>query len=386
MNTTQQIQNFVTEAKQQLRKTPPNEAIQLDMEKIEYDFEKDEFRHPDLRLSKGVSTNKILELAKIRKGFGKLLSDGGDVEQLKTQIHTAISGMNVTGVYDHEQNLVVDVFENRYNNPRYSIGEMIDYTGNFLKEALGEKSSFEVSNVRVKRDGVRFSVIDRGSSVDVLSGVNTSTLSDSAIEYLGIETQSDDWQFGVEFEIYPERVSISQAFERVICTNGMVQQKGVNSMKLTTKDFSMAKLNRLINKSLSGVGNYSSELLQNRAKTFVSVNASLREVFLFWNAIESLSNEGEYHALLERIFPKSKSSYQEAYENKGYEFKDNDFWLSTANSGVNAYELLNRVTEACYRDFEFEFPQKHRSLLRSKASKMFLEGSPDLSNIAPQIL
>jgi len=190
------------------------------------------------------------------------------------------------------------------------------------------------------------------------------------------------WKTGHSVTIDPFGVMLEPYMERVICTNGMVRPVKTNKysishgncpkkafqMKLGTTDYT------IVDDIKVGIV----RLKQN--------NASVREFMRFRNLLEE-SESTEISRMLS-INPGGEQggfSISRLVKSYGEDFiEKSDRWLSTADSGINSFDLINSATYITSRPQEFNVSSSMVLKIQRLAAKTLLD-ELDLQHVAPRL-
>jgi hypothetical protein len=175
---------------------------------------------------------------------------------------------------------------------------------------------------------------------------------------------SDLWSTGFCLTLGENKTQVSPYFLRLSCVNGMTVTHMSSQRYFENREFKQAAFNKLIdtvvNKDLQNT-------VKENSKKLKEHKASLRE---FYNSRNILLKESE--ELANSYF--NDTIILEAYKNKKIK-NMNSRWLSTANSNINAYDLLNSITHCSSHQKVSDIT---RVELNTVASELFFKG-PDFS-------
>lgn len=194
----------------------------------------------------------------------------------------------------------------------------------------------------------------------------------------------DMWRKGSNFSFDMLSFTTSPFFQRLICSNGMVDSSSGFSSNVQNKSFNKADIQRQINKSLV-TGEDITDYIKSCTSNLSKINISLDEFRHFENMIRGWGEHGtnihnRYTKILNKLF-----GYREintAYYGQQLEDKSSN-WLKSANSGRNAYDFFNDLTWIASHPEKSGLSVDHASRLQAEASKLLFKKNLDMADIAP---
>jgi len=274
-------------------------------------------------------------------------------------LHNALSNIKenkvVTAVLNQRDNSISKVFNHGINEEKpIDLTNGLRFTEEFLKTT---ESNLELQDFNFDPNNICININFKNPDAD--------------IDVFG--DGKDLWKAGFGVQFHLNKFIASPFFLRLVCSNGMVaahrmSQRFVNSDDLTQKTF-----NRQIEKYVGPASN------MDEVKTYCTRlrdnNASLREFFGARERVAAVDKE-----LANEFFPENEIIGR--YKMIGVDVhRQNNRWLSTANSNVNSYDLFNNLTHIASHRLT-EDTASARIELNRLASELFFTG-PDFKAIAP---
>jgi hypothetical protein len=318
------------------------------------------------------ATTQIYDLVGIKSKFSKKLedmsSDPLEIEKLWSSIQplfeSYIRQKNLQGVVDLDNGIIEQLWENNYMNNPITFDGFFGFLKNYLiynKKIGYDNTRYYISTVRTTGDYLEFYLIDSADCVDFFEG--------------------DEWRYGIKFEIQPSSYSLVPVMVRVICTNGLSEMQEYTKSDIRKSSFGYSYIADAINSFLNRETRFK-ELVALKSPAF-KVEASIREYSEARELLVKLSEkDGVLKSVVAEKLPYSLSDYRNYYKVRGVDFREDEFWLSTAKSGVSAYELLNVMTEVSSSSADYaqvDYGSIH--LIQNWASNFFFK-EPDLSKVS----
>lgn len=322
------------------------------------------------------STNAIKSLA-------KMLNIEGLISNLETSIgkeaasrilnviRAAISKNNkmVRIVLDFAANQIVDVIEK-------------------APEFLGAEQFLKIveSKLDSKSEIINYSVNANGTQITFKS------------ENWGFKIpgkKDEDYHLGMMFSNSPiTGTEIMPYFYRLVCTNGMVAGRGIDtfSLKLNGKKENeilefVTGINKLDENSFN-VGAFA-----DRIKFMENTRASLREVKRFKNLALELSNfqnkqeieKATLNQQLDDFFP--TNDIEILYFKKGMDLSNyTSKHLSNIKSEITTWDLLNAATDFSSHDYGFNIKQENVIKIQGQAGEYMAKKTFDTEFLMPQLI
>lgn len=199
------------------------------------------------------------------------------------------------------------------------------------------------------------------------------------------EDANDTWRVGVTINRNNLSFDINQYFERLICTNGMMRRTDSSRQgSINAKGYSPKKMAEQIARQLEW-GTDDTEAIRKHVDRLKAYNASVAEYLTFRNMVMSQGGGDEnatISELVNKVFPVQ-------YLNRSYGCPvegRSKHWQSTADTGVNAYDLFNNVTHLGTHLDEYNGMDLRSGLELRKAASDFLFSKPDLSDMAEKVV
>lgn len=219
--------------------------------------------------------------------------------------------------------------------------------------------------------------------------------------------KSDNWGFklagkkdesfnmGMMFENSPIKgTSVMPYFYRLVCTNGMVAGRGIDTMALTLE----GKKEEQVLKFIQGVNalnfnSYDASEFGNRVTFMEKTRASLREIKTFKNLILKNANiankefdeKAVLHSQLESFFPTNE--IEQLYFKKGYDLSQLTMkHFANIKAEITAWDLLNNLTDFASHDYGFNVSQSDMIKLQGQAGEYMAKKSFDTEFLMPQLI
>lgn len=190
---------------------------------------------------------------------------------------------------------------------------------------------------------------------------------------------SDIWKTGVNLSWDLLKFSDAPFFERLICTNGMVAESQGFRANIQNKKFNLDKIQKEINGIIIGTHDKFEQSLLNASGHLKDTNVSLNEFYDFRNFFASRNNDHQYDHILGKVFNETDILRNYAVNTVEKSAK----WLSTADSGRNAYDFINDMTYIASHASKVRVDENHARELQIKSSTMFFKTQLDLEDVAP---
>lgn len=195
-------------------------------------------------------------------------------------------------------------------------------------------------------------------------------------EFNVMESGNDHWKQGTQFRFNALNFNASPFFERLICSNGSVsQQHGFNTW-ISQAKFNTERIRKTIEKSIEENDRSIEKILFDSVNHLKRNNISLGEFFNYRSFFSSKNTDGKYDAVLEKYF-NDKHFYQSYGENIAAR---SNKWKSTANTGINAYDFFNQLTNIATHNKALDITSK--TDLQIKATNLLFKKELDLEDIA----
>jgi len=205
----------------------------------------------------------------------------------------------------------------------------------------------------------------------------------------------ESFNMGMLFENSPVRgTSVMPYFYRLVCTNGMVAERGIDSMSLTLEGRKEADVLKFIQGvNALNFNSYDASEFGNRVTFMEKTRASLREIKSFKNLIIKKSNISNkdidekmvLNSQLEDFFP--TNSIEQLYFKKGYDLESLTMkHYANIKSEITAWDLLNNLTDFASHDYGFNVSQSDMIKLQGQAGEYMSKKSFDTEFLMPQLI
>jgi len=205
----------------------------------------------------------------------------------------------------------------------------------------------------------------------------------------------ESFNMGMLFENSPVRgTSVMPYFYRLVCTNGMVAERGIDSMSLTLEGRKEADVLKFIQGvNALNFNSYDASEFGNRVTFMEKTRASLREIKSFKNLIIKKSNISNkdidekmvLNSQLEDFFP--TNSIEQLYFKKGYDLESLTMkHYANIKSEITAWDLLNNLTDFASHDYGFNVSQSDMIKLQGQAGEYMSKKTFDTEFLMPQLI
>jgi hypothetical protein len=205
----------------------------------------------------------------------------------------------------------------------------------------------------------------------------------------------ESFNMGMLFENSPVRgTSVMPYFYRLVCTNGMVAGRGIDSMSLTLEGRKEADVLKFIQGvNALNFNSYDASEFGSRVTFMEKTRASLREIKSFKNLIIKKSNISNkdidekmvLNSQLEDFFP--TNAIEQLYFKKGYDLESLTMkHYANIKSEITAWDLLNNLTDFASHDYGFNVSQSDMIKLQGQAGEYMLKKSFDTEFLMPQLI
>jgi len=191
--------------------------------------------------------------------------------------------------------------------------------------------------------------------------------------------QGDEWKKGSSFKFNSLTFQNLPMLERLFCTNGMTTKNYGFASNIGQNRFNEIKIMTEIRKSLITNETHIEEIVNANLKRLKNFNVSVAE-FLAWK--KQISNFGDgYEDISDKYLNEAPlfAAYKSNIEDKPM------VWKRTADSGINAYNLLNLITWIASHPTESKVDEKAASALKISAGNYLFKKVFDLERIAEKV-
>lgn len=192
----------------------------------------------------------------------------------------------------------------------------------------------------------------------------------------------DNWTKGASITFDQIKFSGFPYYGRLICRNGMVDGVRGLSTSISSKKFNFDRIQTHINKLLVKGRDQEDQVIIESVNHLQKNNLSLNEFFKFKEFFDKRNEEGQYNHIISNIF-----NEHDVYKAYGENIKEkSQKWLSSANSGRNAYDFFNDMTSISTHTNKTHLEPEDAHELSLMATKQLLfKEKLDLEDIAPQV-
>jgi len=189
----------------------------------------------------------------------------------------------------------------------------------------------------------------------------------------------DLWKTGVNLNWDLLKFSDAPFFERLICTNGMVSQNQGFRANIQNKKFNLDKIEKEIKNIIMKPHAKFEDSLQMASAHLRDNNVSLKEFYDFRDFFVSKNKDKVYDHILDKVFNET-----DIFRNYAVNILEkSEKWLSTADSGRNAYDFINDMTYIGSHSDEVNINPNDAKELQIKAGDLFFKSKLDLEDVAP---
>ena len=195
-------------------------------------------------------------------------------------------------------------------------------------------------------------------------------------------TGYDTWNVGYKVSFNENEYNVSPIYERLICSNGMTSVSKGRSTNIAKNNFNEERIYKITHRVFRSVDKIAKDLVD-QTNFLKSNTLSLYELGQIKKRIENLLMEVE---LKPEVTLAQKSEISDSIDFAKYDniyhcevAKKSWRWKTTANSGVNAYDMLNQITNiATHLVAEVSTPIEFNIL----AASLFFKEEYDLAQVA----
>lgn len=190
---------------------------------------------------------------------------------------------------------------------------------------------------------------------------------------------NDTWKAGTNFIFNSLNFKHFPFFERLSCSNGMMsKQFGFNS-DIAKNTFNNKRLEKIINQSLHSVNESHFQMLEDFSKRLKNTNISLEEFYDIKKFFQKGDRKIDYELLCGHYF--SEEPFFKEFGLPVADMPKN--WKRTANSGINAYDMVNLLTWIASHPKDSGLNTEDCLDVKIKAGNLFFKESFDLTSLAP---
>jgi len=307
--------------------------------------------------------NKILSFLRIKNQFLKYKKelDKGDWKIIRDILLQANQKMEFYGVKvnQNEKEIIWDLFKKNIDIRDSSDLDINKYFDSLISSLYQTDIEFVKKNFEFDNDKneVIIELLEKNISVDIF------------------ENNKDIWKPGIHLNWSMLNLGVMPFFERLMCSNGMIVNEYGFKTNIQRKNFNTDKIEREIISTILNTHEKHGELIKENCNHLNKSNLSVREFLEFKKFISKRNESKEYNMILGNVF-----NEEEIYKNYGTDLKEkSDKWLSTANSGRNAFDFLNDLTYLNSHDF---INKDHKADLGVQISNLFFKKAFDLEDVA----
>lgn len=309
--------------------------------------------------------SKILSILKVKRNFSDYAKqmEPGDWRSVSEKIKTSQGDTSLIAQYN-DKGCIVDMFNKNINKKRPDDMRLRNYV-DMICESLSETDqpySLKDMLFLPQHQQMDISLLNRDADIDIFGNGR------------------DVWHGGTSFTFNELDFRTMPFFERLVCSNGMRSRQNGFVSDIRQTRFNVEKIAYEIRKSINEGGKIHNEMLSAAANHLRTNNASITEFEKFRNFFIKRGGEDNpmYQKIIEQYF--DDKPFYNAY---GVNIANqSEKWKSTANSGMNAYDLFNLQTWIASHEKESGISATDAIDLQIGASSFFFKNRLDLEDVA----
>jgi hypothetical protein len=359
-------QGTITEIREQTEKILhkiENEKLQqvFRINEISINNEKIFLRDTELR---GRAKAKILSTLKVKKNFSDYAKamQTQDWLDVSNKIKSSQAETVLIAQYDNTGN-IVNIHNKNLNKKRPDDLRLRSYIDMVCESLTETENTYTLNELKFIPETHRFDISLLNPTID--------------IDIFG--NKKDIWHAGNSFTFNELGFKTMPFFERLICSNGMRSRDYGFGANVHQTRFNIAKIADEIRKAINSDAKVHMEMITLASRHLSFNNASISEFEKFRNFfLQRSDNNPSYLKIVEKYF-----NDQPMYKAYGTNIAEkSQKWKSTANSGINAYDLFNLQTWIASHEVESGITPSDAIDLQVAASNFFFKNSLDLEDIA----
>lgn len=343
-----------------MKKLSQRSIVSFNANQIEFD---DNIYVGDALLSKK-AMNKILNGLRVKQNFlnyNKMM-DERDWDTIQNLLKNANANMHFYGKKENtnDGNIIDELYVNR-DNPNLSTENYGVYFETLRNNLFASEKQFAIKQLSFDDDSeaINIKLLLENSSIDIFNN------------------NIDIWKHGHDISWDHLKFSNAPFFERLICTNGMIAQNFGFKVTMQNKKFNVSQIEKEIQRLISNPDDRIRMELMEASNHLQRNNISLHEFYEF----RKLFNTDTHAHLLSTVF-NERDIFRFYGENPAEKSRK---WLSTADSGRNAYDFINDMTYIGSHPNEVGISGDLSRVLHTKTGNLFFKKELDLEDIAPTI-
>ncbi len=342
----------------------------VENEKLQQDFRIGEITISDEKILlhgtelEGRAKSKILSTLKVKKNFSDYAKamDLHDWLSVSNKIKTSQQETVLIAQYD-DAGKIVNIHNKNLNKKRPDDLRLRNYVDMICDELAQSDQTYQLNSLGFMPETHRFDISLLNPSID--------------IDIFG--NGKDIWHAGNSFTFNELGFKTMPFFERLVCSNGMRSRNYGFGANVHQSRFNVAKIADEIRKAINSDITLHMEMISLASQHLNSNNASIAEFERFRNFFVKKSEDNpSYFKIIEKYF-NDQPMYKAYGENIA---EKSNKWKSTANSGINAYDLFNLQTWIASHENESGITPSDAIELQIAASNFFFKNNLDLEDIA----
>jgi hypothetical protein len=262
--------------------------------------------------------------------------------------------------------IISDLYKKNEIINEFSIYDRFDNNFRFIEDALEQSEiPYEIKELSyIENDeNVIIKLLNKDGKIDVFND------------------DLDVWKKGLDFNWDSFNFASNPHLERLICSNGMVTRKYGFNTNIQKKSFDASKIENIIYKNIINSNDKIDDIIKEYCNHLKNVNISVSEFKQYKDFFIDKNNEEKYdHILNSNVF-----NDDDIFKAYGDITKKSNKWLTTADSGRNAYDFFNNLTALSSHNKHFNIEKQDAVELQIKTSDLFFKEELDLEDVAPKI-
>jgi hypothetical protein len=312
----------------------------------------------------GRAKAKILSTLKVKKNFSDYAKamQTQDWLDVSNKIKSSQSETVLIAQYD-DAGKIVNIHNKNLNKKRPDDLRLRSYVDMVCESLAETENTYSLNELKFIPETHRFDISLLNPTVD--------------IDIFG--NNKDVWHAGNSFTFNELGFKTMPFFERLVCSNGMRSRDYGFGANVHQSRFNIAKIADEIRKAINSDVKVHMEMITLASRHLSLNNASIAEFEKFRSFFLQRSDDNpSYLKIVEKYF-----NDQPMYKAYGTNIAEkSQKWKSTANSGINAYDLFNLQTWIASHETESGITPSDAIDLQIAASNFFFKNSLDLEDIA----
>jgi hypothetical protein len=354
------------------------EKTETILNKVENETLQEDFKLGDISITnesiylnskelEGRAKRKILNILRVKKNFSeyaKTMSES-DWRSVSHKLKSTEGDTPLIAQYN-DKGEIVNILSKNVNKKKPDNLKLRSYV-DMTCEALAEtENEYRLDDLVFLPENHRFDV----------------TLLNPSIDIDIFQNGKDIWHGGQSLTFNEVGFRTNPFFERLVCSNGMRAKDFGFVASVHQSKFNVAKIADEIRKAINIDGQKYMDMIITASNHLSKNNASIAEFERFKNFFfKKMEDNPSYYKIIDKFF-----NDQPFYKSYGVNIAEkSNKWKSTANSGINSYDLFNMLTWIASHEKESGISSKDGIELQLAASNYLFKKEMDLEDIANQI-